>query len=134
MVSVHKDFICYLQELCGILPSEAFQLLEVSLDVCTGSSHKGSVNHPLILGYLRVEWGICPGHVTQSFIEISGSLIWFLDIIVILDILVDFLTPTHSPCRRGSRLVTQGFLSFSGIETPVRSRLWHCFLCPSFYN
>jgi len=28
-VSVHKDFICYLQELCGIHPSKAFQLLEL---------------------------------------------------------------------------------------------------------
>ena len=42
-VSVHKDFICHFQELCGIHPSEAFQLLELSLDVCTGLSHKGSI-------------------------------------------------------------------------------------------
>ena len=79
IVLAHKDFICYLQQLCGIHPSEAFQLLEVSLDVCTGLSHKGSVNHPLILGCLRVEWGICLGHFTQSFTEIGGSLIRFLD-------------------------------------------------------
>ena len=79
MVLVHKDFIFYLQELCGILPSEAFQLLEVSLDVFTGLSHKGSVNHSLIFECLRVECGICPGHFTQSFIEIGGSLIQFLD-------------------------------------------------------
>ena len=55
MVLVHKDFICYFQKLCGIHPSEAFQLLELSLDVYTGLSQKGSVNHLLILGCLRVE-------------------------------------------------------------------------------
>ena len=58
-VSVHRDVICYLQELCGIHPTEAFQLLELLLDVCTGLSHKGSLHHPLILGCLRVRGGVC---------------------------------------------------------------------------
>ena len=66
MVLVHKDFICYFQKLCGIHPSEAFQLLELSLDVYTGLSQKGSVNHLLILGCLRVEGGVCPECFTQS--------------------------------------------------------------------
>ena len=79
MVSVHKDFICYLQWLCDIHPSEAFQLLELSLDVCIRLSHKGRVNHLLILECLRVKWGVCPEHFTQSFIEIGGNLFCFLD-------------------------------------------------------
>ena len=78
-VSVHRDSICYLQELCGIHHREAFQLLELPLDVCTGLSRKGSVNHPLILGCLRVKPGVCLERFTQSFIEISEDLIRFLD-------------------------------------------------------
>ena len=100
MVLVHKDFICYLQELCSIHLSEAFQFLKLSLDVCIGLSHKGSINHLLILGCLRVEWGVCLECFTQSVIEIGGSLICFWIIVVILDILVGFLAPTRSPCRR----------------------------------
>ena len=59
--------------------SETFQLLEVLLDVCTGLSHRGSINHPLILRCLRVEGGVCPELFIQSFIEIGGSLTHFLD-------------------------------------------------------
>ena len=89
----------------GIHPSEAFRLLELSLGVCTGLSHKGSVNHPLIFCSFRVEQGVCPECFTQSFIKISwgGGLIAFWIIVVILDILVGFLAPTQSPCRRASR-------------------------------
>ena len=58
-VSVHGDFVCCLPELCGIHPTDAFQLSELSLDVCTGLSHKGSIHHPLILGCLRVTCGVC---------------------------------------------------------------------------
>ena len=74
-----QRFICSLQELCGTHSSETFQLLEVLLDVCTGLSHKGSINHPLILRCLRVERGVCQELFAQSFIEIGGSLIHFLD-------------------------------------------------------
>ena len=103
MVSVHKDFIHYFQELCGIHPSEAFQLLELSLDVCTGLSHKGSVNHLLILSCLRVEWGCMFGMLHT----VSHKIWWgfasaFLIILVILDILVGFLAPARGPCRRAS--------------------------------
>lgn len=59
---------------------EAFQLLELSLDHITGLSHKGSVNHiPLIFGCLGVQWGVYSERFTQSFIEIRGILISFLD-------------------------------------------------------
>ena len=67
-VSVHKDFIYYLQELCGIHPSEAFQLLEFSLDVCMGLSHKGSINHLLILYCLRVEQGVYPKRFHRNWL------------------------------------------------------------------
>ena len=79
MVSVHKDFICYLEEPCCIHPSKAFQLLELSLDVCTGLSHKGIINHLLILRCLRVQQGVGQEHFTQSFKEIGGGLTHFLD-------------------------------------------------------
>ena len=79
MVLVHKDFIYYLQEQCGIHPSEAVQLLEFSLDFCTGVSYKASINHPLILGCVRVEQDVCLEHFTLSFIEVGESLIFFLD-------------------------------------------------------
>ena len=94
-VSVHRDSICYLQELCGIHHREAFQLLELPLDVCTGLSRKGSVNHPLILGCLRVKPGVCLERFTQSFIKIGGRGVSyaFWIIVVILDILVGFLAP-----------------------------------------
>lgn len=45
--------------------------------VCTGLSRKGSIDHLLILMCLRVEWGLCLEHFTQSVIEIGGSLICF---------------------------------------------------------
>ena len=77
MVLVHKDFMCYSQEQCGIHPSEAFQLLEFSLDVCTGLSYKASINHPLILGCVRVERDVCLEHFTRPFIEVGGSLVFF---------------------------------------------------------
>ena len=98
-----RSLTCCLQELCGTHPREAFQLLELSLDVCTGLSHKGSVNHLLIFGCLGVQWGVYSERFTQSFIEISGSLISFLDYRQILDILVGFLAPAQSPCRRASQ-------------------------------
>ena len=132
MVSIHQDFICYLQELCSIHLSEAFQFLKLSLDVCIGLHHKGSISQLLILGCLRVEWGVCLECFTQSVIEIGGSLICFLDHRCNLDILASFLAPTRSPCR-GITVETQGFLPFSGIEIPIRSRLWHHFSCSSFY-
>ena len=67
-VSVHKDFTYYLQELCGIHPSEAFQLLEFSLDVCMGLSHKGSINHLSILDCLGVEQGVYPKRFHRNWL------------------------------------------------------------------
>ena len=123
MVLVHKDFICYSQEQCGIHPSEAFQLLEFSLDVCMGLSHKGSVNHPLILGCLRVGQGVCLKCFTQSFIEISGGLLCCLDYHYNFG-RIGGLFGSHSKSMLKSIMVsTQGFLSFPGIEIPIRSHL-----------
>ena len=83
----------------------------------------------------RVEQGVCPEHFTQSFIEIGeggGVSCTFCIIAVMLDILVGFLTLARSPCRKALRS-NPGFLAFSDIEIPIRSRLWHRFSCPSFY-
>ena len=55
------------------IPAEAFQLLELSLDVCTGLSHKGSVNHPLIISCLRVKQGLCLEHFTVFHRNSWGS-------------------------------------------------------------
>ena len=112
-VSVHRDSICYLQELCGIHPSKAFQLSELSLDVCTGLSCKGSVNHPLILGCLRVERDVCPECFTQSLIKIGGVLIRFLDYHNFGHFGEHFGSLSKS-MEKGIMVSAHGFLSFSG--------------------
>ena len=114
MVSVHKDFICYLQELCGIHPSKAFQLSELSLDVCTGLSRKGSVNHPLILGCLRVGRGVCPECFTQSLIKIGGVLTHFLDYRCNFGHIGELFGSRSKSMEKGIMVSAQGFLSFSG--------------------
>ena len=63
----------------AFIPAKPFQFWELSLDVCTGLSHKARVNHSLILSCLRVKQGLCLEHFTQSFTEIRGGLIHFLD-------------------------------------------------------
>lgn len=62
----------------SILPSEAFQLLEVSLDVFAGLSHKDSVNHPLLLGVSGLNV-VYVQDTSQAFIDVGGSLIQLLD-------------------------------------------------------
>ena len=114
MVSVHKDFICYLQELCGIHPSKAFQLSELSLDVCTGLSRKGSINHPLILGCLRVGRGVCPECFTQSLIKIGGVLTHFLDYCCNFGHIGELFGSCSKSMEKGIMVSAQGFLSFSG--------------------
>ena len=77
-LSSQRLYLLLPEDVCSIHPSKAFWLLELSLDVCTGLSHSGSVNYSLILRSLRVERGVCPECLTRSFIEIGGSLIYFL--------------------------------------------------------
>ena len=96
-------------------------------------SHKGSVNHPWILGYLRVGPGVCPKCFKQSFIEISGGLLCCLDYRYNFGHIGGLFGSHSKTMLKGIMVSTQGFLSFSGIEIPIRSHLWHCFSCPSLY-
>ena len=85
------------------------------LDVCTGLSRKGSVNHPLILGCLRVGRGVCPECFTQSLIKIGGVLTHFLDYHCNFGHIGELFGSCSKSMEKGIIMVSaQGFLSFSG--------------------
>lgn len=86
----------------GIHPTEAFQLLELSSNVCTGLSHRGSINHLLILGCLKVKLGVCSECFAQTFIEIGG-LSSGLDYRSSFGHNGGLLASARNPCRRALR-------------------------------
>ena len=78
----------------AFIPAKPFQFLELSLDVCTGLSHKARVNHSLILSCLS-QTGSMSGTLHTVFHRNPwgvSSTFWI--IVAILDILVGFLAPT----------------------------------------
>jgi hypothetical protein len=79
VISIDRNLYCHLQKLAGVHSSETFQFLQFSPYVSLGLANKSGVDHLLVFSGSRSKGSVQMEGLTQTLIELAGTLIWPLE-------------------------------------------------------